>query len=73
MGLNKYQNCDFTSTTVAFYQKSIFDFLNPFTDISGYLNLWDIFRFIFRQLRMTFFAKSNELLNVKMINLEKIK
>ena len=23
----------------------------------GYLNLWDIFRFIFRQLRMTFFHK----------------
>ena len=23
----------------------------------GYLNLWDIFRFIFRQLRMTFFPK----------------
>ena len=23
----------------------------------GYLNLWDIFKFIFRQLRMTFFHK----------------
>ena len=42
----------FTSSTIAFYQKSIFDFLNPFTNISGYLNLTDIFRFIFRQLRM---------------------
>ena len=37
--LNKYQKGDFTSSTVAFYQKSIFDFLNPFTDILGYLNL----------------------------------
>ena len=55
--LNKYEKGDFTSSTVAFYQKSIFDFLNPFANISGYLNLWDIFRFIFRQLRMTFFHK----------------
>ena len=47
---------DFTSSTVAFYQKLIFK--NPFTNISGYLNLWDIFRFIFRQLRMTFFHKT---------------
>ena len=45
------------SSAVAFYQKSVFDFLNPFTDILGYLNLWDIFRFIFRQFRMTFFIK----------------
>ena len=37
----------FISSTVAFYQKSIFNFLNPFTNISGYLNLSDIFRFIF--------------------------
>ena len=57
MGLNKYQMGDFTSSTVAFYQKSVFDFLNPFTKMSGYLNLWDVFRFIFRQLRMTFFHK----------------
>ena len=28
-----------------------------FYGISGYLNLWDIFRFIFRQLRMTFSHK----------------
>ena len=35
----------------------MFDFLNPITNISGYLNLWDIFRLIFRQLRMTFFHK----------------
>ena len=54
MGLNKYQKCDCTSSAVAFHQKSVFDFLNPFTDISGYLNLWNIFRFVFRQLRMTF-------------------
>ena len=34
-----------------------FDFLNPITNVSGYLNLCDIFRFIFRQLSMTFFHK----------------
>ena len=56
-GLNKYQKGDFISSIVAFYQKSTFNLLNPFTTISGYLNLWDIFRFIFRQLRMTFFRK----------------
>ena len=55
MGLNKYQKGDFTSSTVAFYQKLIFDSLNPFTNISGYLNWWDIFWLIFKQLRMTFF------------------
>ena len=49
----KYQKGDFTSSSVTFNQKSIFNILNPFT--IGYLNLWDIFRFIFRQLRMTFF------------------
>ena len=32
-------------------------FLNPYTNISGYLKLWDIFTFIFRQLRTTFFIK----------------
>ena len=56
-GLYKYQNGDFTSSIVAFYQESILDFLNPFTNISGYLNLWDIFRFIFRELRMTYVHK----------------
>ena len=55
-GLNKYQKGDFTSSTVAFYQKSIFDFFF-FLNISGYLNLWDIFKFNFRQLRDTFFHK----------------
>ena len=50
LGLNKYQKGDFTSSTVAFYQKSIFNLLNPII-----LNLWDIFRFIFKQLQMTFF------------------
>ena len=39
------------------YQKSVFDFLNPFTNISGYFDLWDMVRFIFKQLRMTFFHK----------------
>ena len=55
MGLNKYQKGDFTSSTVAFYQKLIFDSLKSFTNISGYLNWWDIFWLIFKQLRMTFF------------------
>ena len=57
MGLNNYQKGDFTSSTVALYQKSFFYFLNLFTNTSDYLNLWDIFRFTFRQLRMTFFHK----------------
>ena len=38
-----------------FYQKSIFNLLNPFE--IDYLNLWDIFRLIFRLIRMTFFHK----------------
>ena len=54
MDLNIYQKGDFTGSTVIF----CFDILNPFTNISGYLNLWDIFRFIYRQLRMTFFRKN---------------
>ena len=57
MDLNKHKKGGFTSSIFTFYQKSIFDLLNPFTNISGYLNLWDLFRFIFRQLRMTFFHK----------------
>ena len=51
MAFDKYQkgaffNCQLStaSSTVAFSR----DFLNPF-DISGYLNLWDIFKFIFRE------------------------
>ena len=56
-GLNTYQKDDFTSSTVAFYQKSVFNLLNPFKNISGYLNLCDISRFIFRQFRMTIFHK----------------
>ena len=52
-GLSKHQKDGFTSSTVTFYQKSMFNFLNPFTD--RYFHLWDIFRFIFRQLRMTLF------------------
>ena len=35
----------------------LFDFLNLFINISDYLNLWDIFRFVFRQFKMTFFHK----------------
>ena len=38
-------------------QLSLFDCLNPFTNISDYLNLWNIFRLSFRQLRMTSFDK----------------
>ena len=48
-GLNKCQNGDFASSTVAFYQKSI--------NLSGYLHLWSIFRFNFRQLRIDVFHK----------------
>ena len=57
MSLNKYQKGDFASSPVAIYQKLILNCLNLFTNISGYLNLWDSFRFIFRQLAMTFFHK----------------
>ena len=57
MSLNKYQKIDFIRSTVAFFQISIFDFLSLFANISGYLNSRDIFGFIFRQLRMTFFHK----------------
>ena len=31
--LNKYEKGDFTSSTVAFYQKSVFDFLHTLTNI----------------------------------------
>ena len=55
--LSKCKKGDFTSSNIAFYQKSIFNFLNLFTNISGYLNLWNIFSFIFRQLKMTFSHK----------------
>ena len=37
MDLNKYQKGDFPSSTAAFYQKSIFDSLNTFTNIPGIL------------------------------------
>ena len=56
-GLSKYRKGDFTSSVVAIYQKSIFRCLNLSENISGYLNLWHIFRFIVTQLRMTFFIK----------------
>ena len=32
LGLNKYQKSNFKSSTVFFYQKSIFNLLNPFTN-----------------------------------------
>ena len=57
MGLKKYQKSDCNSSNIASYQKSIFDFLNAFLYRYIRFNLWDIFRFIFRQLRMTFFIK----------------
>ena len=38
MSLYKYEKGDFTNSTVVFYQKSILDFLNRFTNKSGYLN-----------------------------------
>ena len=43
LGLNKYQKGDFTSSTVAFYQKSIFNLLNPFANREINLNLYGIF------------------------------
>ena len=43
----------FYQSNCQFYQKSIFNLLNSFTNH----NLLDIFSFIFRQLRMTFFHK----------------
>ena len=43
LGLNKYQKGDFTSSTVAFYQKSIFKLLNLFTKREINLNLYRIF------------------------------
>ena len=64
-GLNKYQKGEFTSSTIAFYQKSILIF-QILLEI-GYLDLWYIFRFIFRQLRMIFWTYNH------LINLEKIK
>ena len=45
--LNKHQKGDFTSSIVAFYQKPIFDFLNPFTNISGYLKFMGHFQIHF--------------------------
>ena len=43
----------FYQFTCWYLSKINFNCLNPFTNISGYLDLWDIFMFIFRQL--TFF------------------
>ena len=49
-----YQNnCRFLLKINFWFFKSLY----KFTNISGYLNLWNIFRFNFRQLRMTFFHK----------------
>ena len=56
-GLNKYKKGDFTSSLVAFCQKSVFNCLNPFTNIPGHPSLWDIFKFIFRKLSVTFSIK----------------
>ena len=61
MSLNKYQKGDFTSSIVVSIKNQFFIFKIPLktnpTKISGYSNLWDIFSFIYRQLRMTFFHK----------------
>ena len=38
---------------ICFLTSFLFDSLNCFTNISVYLTLWGIFRFIFRQLRMS--------------------
>ena len=58
MGLNNHQKGAFTSSTVAFYEKSFFYFFkSPYKYVRLYHNLWKVFRFIFGQLRMTFFHK----------------
>ena len=46
-----------TTSTITFYQKLILYFLIPFKNMLSCLNLWDMSRFIFRWLRMTFFIK----------------
>ena len=57
MGLNKHQKADFTSSTVGFYQKSIFHFLDSFTYISGIL-IYGIFSgSILGNLEWLFFIK----------------
>lgn len=38
----------FTISPVTIYQKSVLNYFNSFTNISDYLNLWDISRFILR-------------------------
>ena len=55
--LQKYLKSDLTSSTAAFCQKSIFDFLYPFKNILVYLNLWEISGSFLDNLRMTFLHK----------------
>ena len=66
MGLNKYRKGGFTSSAVTFHQKSNFDFLNPFKNISGYPNLdnleWVFFHKIMVVEKITFLKMQNTIL-----------
>ena len=52
MSLNKYQKVDFASSTVIFYQKLIFDFLNPFQGINGKFWEDDVLRHLGKSVRL---------------------
>ena len=55
LGLSKYQKGKLYQVNCHVLSKINFNLLTSLQ--IGYLNLWNIFRFIFRQLRMTFFQK----------------
>ena len=57
MGLSKYQKGDFISSTVAFYQKTIFDFLNPL-QIYQVILIYGIFSVSFLDNLNDFFNKN---------------
>ena len=69
-GLNKYQKGDFTSSTVAFYQKSIFDFF--FLKIYQVILIYGIFSSsILDNLETLFFIKlwwQKEIIFLQMYN-----
>ena len=56
MGLNKYQKDSCTSLDVALYQKSIFDFLNPFM---GYFQDYFFYKtMVFVQMQNTIWQRA---------------
>ena len=63
MSLNKYQKVDFTSSTVIFYQKLIFDFLNPFQGINGKFWEDDVLRHLGKSVKLK--AYSHTIRHVK--------